>query len=89
MPKRNWSGLSILAVWPRGVQQRNPQRSVERYWRQRRASTQKLSCHRPPRTVGTDSLLCMTDHPGGHCIKMCGIKNADKDFASGVRQSVV
>ena len=27
--------------------------------------------------------MCMTDHPGGYCIKMCDIKNHDTDCPSG------
>jgi hypothetical protein len=27
--------------------------------------------------------MCMTDHPGGYCIKMCDIKNNDADCPSG------
>lgn len=28
---------------------------------------------------GDGDYMCMTDHPDGYCVKMCNIKNVDKD----------
>jgi hypothetical protein len=32
---------------------------------------------------GGAGFMCMTDHPGGYCIKMCSITNHDADCPSG------
>ena len=31
---------------------------------------------------GGADFMCMTDHPGGYCVKMCDIKNTDADCPS-------
>jgi hypothetical protein len=49
------------------------------------ASTQKLPIGSPcaaDADCGGADFMCMTDHPAGYCIKMCDIKNADKDCPS-------
>ena len=49
------------------------------------ASTQKLPIGSPcakDADCGGADFMCMTDHPDGYCIKMCDIKNADKDCPS-------
>ena len=50
------------------------------------ASGQKLAIGSPcakDADCGDSSFMCMTDHPGGYCVKMCDIKNADADCPGG------
>lgn len=44
--------------------------------------TQKLPIGSPcakDADCGGTGFMCMTDHPDGYCVKMCDIKNVDKD----------
>lgn len=48
--------------------------------------SQKLPIGSPCTTdsdCGGTGFMCMTDHPGGYCIKMCEISNHDADCPSG------